>query len=300
MKILYCLNPLKAKEVEENYLKETQIALSLGIQFDLFNFDEFVSSNRVLGLSNNSVKEMCVYRGWMMTPSTYSNFYTSLQSKGFSLINSPQQYKYCHWLPESYDCIQGKTPKSIWIPNEDMLSLAQIFDKIQVFNGKPIILKDYVKSLKHFWKEACFISDSSDKETVNLTISNFLKYQSDEPQGGLVFREFVELEPIGFHSKSGMPLTKEFRLFYLNNTLLTSFNYWDEGQYSESIPDLNEFNSIAKQIRSNFFTMDIAKTIKGEWIIVELGDGQVAGLPENANVNDFYKGLKEINNMGGA
>ena len=33
---------------------------------------------------------------------------------------------------------------------------------------------------------------------------------------GLVCREFVELEPLARHSKSGMPLTKEFRLFFLD------------------------------------------------------------------------------------
>ena len=40
--------------------------------------------------------------------------------------------------------------------------------------------------------------------------------------------------------------------------------------------------------------MDIAKKKDGEWIIVELGDGQVAGLPENADKATFYKQLKQI------
>ncbi|MEK3873410.1 MULTISPECIES: ATP-grasp domain-containing protein [unclassified Paenibacillus] len=43
---------------------------------------------------------------------------------------------------------------------------------------------------------------------------------------------------------------------------------------------MDDFLEIAKQIRSNFFTMDIAKTEAGGWIVIEVGDGQVSGLPE--------------------
>ena len=50
---------------------------------------------------------------------------------------------------------------------------------------------------------------------------------------------------------------------------------------------------VAKTIESNFFTMDIAKKENGEWIIMELGDGQVSGLPDNADTDIFYCNLKE-------
>jgi hypothetical protein len=89
-----------------------------------------------------------------------------------------------------------------------------------------------------------------------------------------------------------MPLSKEYRLLYLNNTLLSIFKYWDEGEYTTDLPDLNRFNEIAMNIKSNLFTMDIAKTTSNEWIIVELGDGQVAGFPENADLVKIYSGFK--------
>ena len=38
--------------------------------------------------------------------------------------------------------------------------------------------------------------------------------------------------------------------------------------------------------------MDVAKKKNGDWIIMELGDGQVAGLPDNADRNEFYNNLK--------
>ena len=292
MKILYCLNPLERNKVEENFAKENEVASSLGISFDLFDYDEFVSTNEIIGIKKSNAQEICIFRGWMLEPSLYEKLYYSLIQYGLTLINKPNEYKFCHWLPESYECIKDYTPKSIWTLNEDKNGIDEIIDKLKIFNGKPIIIKDYVKSMKHFWNEACYISNSSDFEEVNRVVSTFLKYQYNEPQGGLVFREFIELESIGIHPKSKMPLSKEYRLLYLNNTLLSIFKYWDEGEYTTDLPDLNRFNEIAMNIKSNLFTMDIAKTTSNEWIIVELGDGQVAGFPENADLVKIYSGFK--------
>ncbi len=44
-------------------------------------------------------------------------------------------------------------------------------------------------------------------------------------------------------------------------------------------------------MQSRFFTMDVAKRIDGKWMIIELGDGQVAGLPEKVDIIDFYQAL---------
>ena len=36
---------------------------------------------------------------------------------------------------------------------------------------------------------------------------------------------------------------------------------------------------------------DVAKRIDGKWMIIELGDGQVAGLPDKVDIIDFYQAL---------
>ena len=91
-----------------------------------------------------------------------------------------------------------------------------------------------------------------------------------------------------------MPLTKEFRLFFLNGQLLQVMHYWDEGNYADLKPDLSKFCNIAKKVKSFFFTMDIAKTDSDQWIIIELGDGQVSGLPYNVNLNEFYSKISQV------
>ena len=89
-----------------------------------------------------------------------------------------------------------------------------------------------------------------------------------------------------------MPLTEEYRLFFCNKQLVGIYDYWEEGEYKLSKPDTSEFEEIAQQIDSNFFSIDIARQKNGALLIIELGDGQVAGLPDRADKNEFYKRLR--------
>jgi hypothetical protein len=98
--------------------------------------------------------------------------------------------------------------------------------------------------------------------------------------------------PLATHSRSGMPLTREYRIFWLDGEPLLTVPYWEEGDYSGSEPPLATFRPVAADIPSRFVTMDVAQRAEdGVWQIVELGDGQVAGMPERADVLQFYEAL---------
>ena len=124
-------------------------------------------------------------------------------------------------------------------------------------------------------------------------MSKFIELQDLDFNIGLVFIEFIELEKLTKHHKCGMPLTKKFRLFIKNKKIISVYKYWDEGDYQEVEPALDIFEDLIPKIKSNFFTMDIAQMLDGQWIIIELGDGQVAGLPDNADKQEFYSKLRE-------
>ena len=83
------------------------------------------------------------------------------------------------------------------------------FDAIMLlltrFGDKPLILKDWVKSQKHHWEEACFISRASDRKGVQKVVEKFLELQGTDLNVGLVFREFIEFEALAQHEKSGCP-----------------------------------------------------------------------------------------------
>jgi len=234
-----------------------------------------------------------VYRGWMVTPDQYRLLYEALGAKGLRLLNDPAAYRHCHYLPESYPVIEPHTPRSVWIKTGGDVSTDEIMDMLRPFGSAPVVVKDFVKSRKHEWSEACFIPSASDRAAVERVVRRFLELQGDDLSEGLVFREFIEFEPLGRHPKSGMPLTKEYRLFFLDGQPVFWTPYWDEGDYAGLTPPVERFAAVAGGVRSRFFTMDVAQRRDGDWMIVELGDAQVAGLPDHADVESFYKALRE-------
>jgi len=272
--------------------KKKNLLLMLDL-FSLISFEELTDGNIATALKfvkESEKKELGIYRGWMLTPNQYQNLYDGLLKKNIELINSPAEYKYCHYLPDSYEKIETKTPKSNWTTELDNDSILKLTKE---FRDSPIIVKDFVKSEKHNWEDACFIPNASDSNKVKSIVDKFIELRGNSLNEGLVFRQFEELEYLTEHSKSGMPLTKEFRIFFANKRIVKVFNYWDEGEYGEAKPELDDFIEIAQSIDSKLFTMDVAKKKNGDWIIMELGDGQVAGLPDNADRTEFYNNLKE-------
>ena len=206
------------------------------------------------------------------------------------LINDPDQYRHGHYLPENYSVIGDHTPRSVWLRGD--LGIDRIREALAPFGDAPVIVKDFVRSRKHEWSEACFIPSAADRDAVERVVRRFLDLQGDDLNEGLVFREFVEFEPVGRHPRSGMPLTLEHRLFFLDGRPLLCTEYWGEGDYRCEPPPLERFAALAASVRSRFFSMDVARRRGGDWMVVELGDGQVAGLPDKADIEVFYRGLR--------
>jgi hypothetical protein len=295
MKIIFCSEPFYPDRPDYAYEKETAAALQNGFGVELFSFED-LTENRISSafrrLKSSGKTEPAIYRGWMLKPKHYKILYNELESRNLKLINSPEEYRHCHYFPEAYEIIKNHSPESIYLPYDKNFSFEGLHKKLAVFGSKPLILKDYVKSRKHEWDEACYIASASNRENVEKIAKRFLELQGEDLNDGLVFREFVEFRHLTNHSKSGMPLTKEFRLFFLEGKLIYTAEYWEEGSYGKADLPEDLFVNIVKNIRSNFFTMDVAQKIDGSWLIIELGDAQVAGLPDKLDENLFYKSIQ--------
>jgi hypothetical protein len=225
----------------------------------------------------------------MMTPPQYQRLYEALTARNVRLVNDPEEYRQGHLLPENYPVIQGHTPRSVWLTGD--LGIDRIMEALTPFGDAPVVIKDFVKSRKHEWSEACFIPSAADRAIVERVVGKFLELQGDDLNEGLVFREHVEFKPIGVHPKSGMPLTEEYRTFWLDGVLVFWAPYWEEAVHDVTEPPLHTFAGVAASVRSRFFTMDAAKRRDGGWMIVELGDGQVSGLPRESDADRFYEAL---------
>ncbi|MBN8639079.1 MAG: ATP-grasp domain-containing protein [Anaerolineae bacterium] len=297
MKIIFCADPLDDRRPDPAYNAEVSTVAQLGLGYELISYEALVDDHdplkAVRRIPEYSASELGIYRGWMLKPELYRQLYTALNNRGITLINTPEAYTHCHYLPEAYLLIQAYTPKSVWLEIDARapLDLPRVMQVLEVFGSEPVVVKDYVKSQKHYWNEAFFIPSAADQNAVERVVRRFMELQDDDLNQGLVFREYVQLETIGHHSQSGMPLTTEFRTFFLDGVPVYSTKYWEEGNYPIEVPELHDFYELGKKINSRFFTMDVAKRVDGGWIIVELGDAQVSGLPENANINAFYAAI---------
>jgi hypothetical protein len=278
------------------YQAEADTARSAGMDVRLMDFEALVSGNMERSLrtiQKSSSIAPAVYRGWMMTPDQYAAFYNGLSALGVCLINQPQEYKYCHYLPEWLPELSKLTPETsiLRMKADEPLTREQVAQSLSPFGTDAVIVKDFVKSEKHHWSEACYIPDASDTDQALGVAQRFLQLRGNELQGGLVFRKFMAFRSIGTHPKSRMPLTEEFRVFVLNGKVMIIMNYWDEVEYAGVLPDFQMLIPTMADIPSRFFTVDVACLENGDWMIVELGDGQVAGLPDNSDLKQFYEAL---------
>ena len=238
-----------------------------------------------LSLYGSEITGMTIYRGWMMRPELYRTFYDKLMAKGITLINSPAEYEKYHMLPGWYEDFKDETAKTVW---ENQGTLVSAMALTKGLTGSYIV-KDFVKSRKHEWQDACFIEDIENTANAERVIGNFIERQGSALAGGVVLRKFEKLRSIGFHEKSGMPISEEYRVFIYGGQVLIMDDYW-QADKALHISDEERLwiEANAKKVKSHFVTMDIARREDGRLFIMELGDGQVSGL-QQIKAEEFYK-----------
>ncbi len=207
----------------------------------------------------------------------------------------------CHELPNWYPLLAGRTPRSTWLPIPECFDSAHVLEAAASFGSAALIVKDYVKSRKHEWSTSCFIPDASDTEQIERVTSNFLARQGESLVGGLVLREFVSLRVLGTGTSGAAPLVNEWRLFRLGHRFIACAPHTSSLVTGDiEAPPLDEsedYNNVAygaaEFIPSNFYSMDVAQLESGAWIVIELGDGGVSGLPPQMGAEEFYASLKQ-------
>lgn len=279
-RILFPHNPLEPRKPDFDFEDQHKAALEAGFEVGIIDTD-------LAELARPLTPGPVLYRGWMVSADRYGHIYDALAERGLQLMTSPAAYRLCHHLPGWYPSLQGHTPESTWYPDGDGWSPDGVLKRL---GEGPLVVKDYVKSAKHNWHEACFIPDSGSLCPVT---SKFLELRGEDLEGGLVFRRFLNFQSIGDHPKSHMPLTLEYRAFVWHGKLVHGDHYWETGDYPQSEPPWADFQGQLQEVDSPFFTLDVACDTDDRWWIVELGDGQVSGLPPTTDPLAFYAKLAE-------
>ena len=134
---IFCNHPLYQRKVDEDYEVEYQEA-GLHHSCALFSYEDMERGK--LSLFGEEISGLTIYRGWMMKPEMYSDFYTLLEQKGIYLINTPEEYERYHTLPGWYDDFADETAQSVW---ETEGNVENALLKAKQLSGSYIV-KDYV------------------------------------------------------------------------------------------------------------------------------------------------------------
>lgn len=288
--VFLCRQPGRRNSVDDTYAAEAIAAVEAGLEVVLIDHDAAVAgdfSKAVCGVDANGRGRRYLYRGWMLNTRMYAGVVEALKQLDWHAVTSPQDYESCHHLVGWADKLGSLTPRSEWIPHKPPFTHEELADLLRSFQG-PVIVKDYVKSEKHAWTQACFVPDARDVTQALGVIHRFIELRDRDFEGGLVLREFVRLKPIGTDERSGMPLSRELRSFWQGTTCIAVSDYWRHDA-SEPLPQVAI--EAARLIDRPFFTIDLAMTEAGDWVVIEVGDGQVSALPDSLDARTLFAGL---------
>ncbi|HEY3502035.1 MAG TPA: ATP-grasp domain-containing protein [Actinocatenispora sp.] len=226
------------------------------------------------------------FRGWMLSPERYGQLWEALARRGGGLLVSPEQYRAAHELPGWYTAFAAVTPASVWrahapgeAPAADRLAAMA-----RCLPSGPGIVKDYVKSRKHEWEEACYVPDLADTDRLRQVVGRFVELQDQFLAGGIVLRAFER-----FVAPEG--LAAEVRVWWLDaRPVLVSPH--PDSTYTQCVtPDLDQVRDAVSTLDCRLVTTDLAQRADGMLRVVEVGDGQVSDLHQAADLAGFAEML---------
>lgn len=271
---LFCNDPLHARRVDAHFAPEADAARAAGGLVALVDHDALVH-----GDTEAAVRRVPVdlgpawYRGWMIPAGHYQELSQALAARGCSLLVSPSDYRHAHELPDWYPIFADVTPPSVWMPTEPGAapSVDELAALVAPLGTGPAVVKDYVKSRKHEWDEACYLPDLTDIAVVHRVVRQFVRLQEDSLTGGIVIRAFEPFVTSG-------PDTGEARVWWLDSEPILVGGHPDTpGRQPQ--PDLAHIRPLVAALGCRFVTTDVARRTDGAWRVVEVGDGQVSDLP---------------------
>jgi hypothetical protein len=285
--VLFPDHPLIPPDIEPDFAIELAGATAAGFPSALVSYEGLM----VEGGAARAVRRVragagaTLYRGWMLKPAAYERFDVALRDRGAPLLVPPAAYTVAHHLPGWYDLVRPYTATSVWLP-ADRIDDAALIALLGRLPPGPALVKDYVKSAKHRWAEACFVPDTRDTAAALTVIHTFLADQGADLNGGVVLRQFRPYPSTGIDPRTGMPLITERRVFVWRGTPLMLAG--DEDTLLSA-----PLRAAVAKVPSPFVSVDLARLPDATWEVVEVGDGQVSGLRLEMDAFGFYRALAD-------
>lgn len=191
-----------------------------------------------------------------------------VQRRGGKLLNGTRAYGYAD-SPASWSYDLGDLTPRTWT------------DFSRLPDGVSFIIKG-AKADKSRW-DRMFAADAAAARTLMAALARETASRGEE----LVAREYVPLERLGGLA-GACPVSTEFRAFVLDGEVLAVGFYWDPEDCERTPPKPEEIpreflQGAITRLEENecplrYYTLDVARKTTGEWVVVEVNDGQRAGL----------------------
>lgn len=287
---LFPCDPLAPRRVDPEFAEEARAARASGVTVALIDHDALLSrgaAHAVARVPRDAGPAW--YRGWMVPAGRCAELSAALADRGCALLTSPERYRAAHELPGWYDTFAALTPRSAWLPSPpgrvpaeaDLADLAA-----RLGGGGPAVVKDWVKSRKHEWLEACYVPDLADTRQLSAVVARFVELQDEFLTGGVVLRAYEPYQPVG-----------EARVWWVDGAPALVGAHPDSPGLRPS-PDLSAVAPAVRELGCRFVTTDLALREDGRWRVVEVGDGQVSGLPRDADPEPLLEALAAAGTRG--
>jgi hypothetical protein len=242
----------------------------------IFGYDAWFNLGKMVLSTTPDECIAAVYRGWMMKPEQYRNFYEVLLANNIRLVTKPEDYAAMHVFPNVYELVNEDTAKMRVFPLHEKLPCSELTNEFQRF-----MIKDYVKSVKgtDFPK---YFDNTITQEELDRWMDVFYKYRGNLLTGGICVKEYLSLKKYG-------DKTNEFRVFYINHKIATVSR--NSGQMNMSMNPPESLVEKYKFLPSCYYTVDFAELEDGSWTIIEAGDGSVSGLSEIQDYDSYFRAL---------
>lgn len=286
---IFCADPLDPRAIEPEFATEAGPARDAGftpVRLDHDELDRRIDPAEALRRTRLTEPGKAVYRGWMLSEAAYRGLFDALAARGVDLLTTPAQYAACHHAPGSYAQLAEWMPKTVWVDLAELDDPAAIGAALAGFGSAPVIVKDWVKSqASGYWSEACYIADASDTQAADRVIARFRELQGESLTGGLVFKAYVPLLPVGSPAH-------EYRGFAVKGRAI---GCWPRSEQAREFgaPPGELLDRIAAAIPSPFASMDFGLDGDGRWWLLEIGDGQVSGLPAPEAAHAIFAALAD-------
>ena len=264
---------------DEEFISEYNIAKKLGFEVTVFNQQTLIPKN-ILPEFNY------VYRGWMLTLDEYKKLNSYIQNRFGMMLVSPTDYANTHLYSNAFKRLNSLMPyTSRYLSDTPVEAIVESVKQDSNYSSSKFFIKDSVKSAKNN-PEA---SIAENIHTLGKTLYNFIEEQGSFLNDDILIKDFIELD-------KSIPEIRLWITNRFNQTKIIPSVHPDFSSFSLIKIDENFMEEIEKGFNESaskncFITVDVAKTIKEQWVIIEIGNAQVSGFTkhDSETINHVYK-----------